>query len=260
MKKIWLGTSWKMNKTRAEVKSFNAELVKKLALIDTQRIQPFIIPPFPYISQCVHELAAAAVLVGAQNMCWRDAGAFTGEVSPLMIKDCGATLVEIGHSERREMFGETDHTVNLKVDSAATHGLTPLLCVGDTAQEKQWKVSRESVVRQVKIALHGLAPHQAAQVIIAYEPVWAIGVTGTAAREAEAEAVCAHIRAALRELYGAAQALGMAVLYGGSVDHDNANAFLKQANIDGLFAGRGAQNAADFLVLLHMAQDTTTAL
>ena len=121
-------------------------------------------------------------------------------------------------------------------------------------------LSRESVVRQVKIALHGLAPHQAAQVIIAYEPVWAIGVTGTAAREAETEAVCAHIRAALRELYGAAQALGMAVLYGGSVDRDNANAFLKQANINGLFVGRGAQNATDFLALLHMAQDTTTAL
>ena len=136
MKKIWLGTSWKMNKTRAEVKSFNAELVKKLALSTRSAFSLSLSRSSLIFLNVSVNWQPAAVLVGAQNMCWRDAGAFTGEVSPLMIKDCRATLVEIGHSERREMFGETDHTVNLKVHSAATHRLTRLLCVGDTAQEK----------------------------------------------------------------------------------------------------------------------------
>ncbi len=254
MKKIWLGTSWKMNKTSVEASRFCACLAEKIATINTDQLQPFIIPPFPYISQSVSDLKHTPVMIGAQNMCWQDAGAFTGEVSPLMIKDCGATLVEIGHSERREMFGETDHSVNLKVQTAIKHGLIPLVCVGDTGQEKQWAVSQESVIRQVKIALYDLHPDEAARVIFAYEPVWAIGDDGVPATEDEAALVHDQIRSTLIKLFGQQQGNRMLLLYGGSVNHLNAKGLLTQPNIDGLFIGRSAWDADNYLALLDIAQ------
>ena len=134
MKTPWIGTSWKMNKTRAEARAF-AEALKASPFANTAKAQPFVIPPFPYIAEVAEILSGTQVKVGAQNMHWADQGAWTGEVSPLMVKDCGASIVELGHSERRTHFGETDETVATKVAAAVKHGLIALVCIGDTRSE-----------------------------------------------------------------------------------------------------------------------------
>lgn len=252
MKTIWIGTSWKMNKNAAEAKQWLSLVIPALKECDAD-IQAFVIPPFPYLAQASELLDNQPIKVGAQNMCWQDSGAFTGEVSPLMLKDCGASIVEIGHSERRAMFGETDETVNLKVRSALKHGLTPLVCVGDSSQEKNWGVSIESVVRQVKIALHTISHDEATKVIIAYEPIWAIGENGTPATEQEAESVHRVLREVLIDKYGTDIGQEMTLLYGGSVNLDNASGLLDQPNIDGVFVGRTAWNAAGYVELLRIA-------
>ncbi len=253
MKPYWVGTSWKMNKNGQEAQEW-IERVSTYLQSQKCSSQVFVIPPFPYIAQVSNVAGTAGVRVGAQNMCWEDAGAFTGEVSPLMIKDCGAEIVEIGHSERRDMFGETDETVNKKVLTALKHGLRPLVCVGDTAQEKQWQVSAESVVRQVKIALHDVPFERLTDVVIAYEPVWAIGENGVPATEQEAEEIHFAIRAALADKYGREIAESMYLLYGGSVNHANASSLLKQNNIDGIFIGRSAWGAEDFCKMLALVE------
>ncbi len=258
MKPFWVGTSWKMNKNAQEAKEWIENIAAYLQNQDCKS-QVFVIPPFPYIEQVSKVAQPAGVLVGGQNMCWEDAGAFTGEISPLMLKDCGADIVEIGHSERRHLFGETDETVNKKVLTALKHGLRPLVCVGDSAQEKAWQVSVESVVRQVKIALHGVPYEQLSNVVIAYEPVWAIGEHGVPASAQEAESVHSAIRAALMENYGCEIACAMYLLYGGSVNHGNASELLKQPNIDGIFVGRSAWNADDFRQLVQLSESARPA-
>ncbi len=253
MKKLWIGTSWKMNKSKAEAQAWT--LATREAIESSpESVQPFVIPPFPYVDQVSQAFAESKAVVGAQNMCWQDAGAFTGEVSPLHLKDCGATLVELGHSERRAQFGETDETVNKKVLAALKHGLTPLVCVGDTHQEKAWGVSIESVVRQVKIALHQVPSAEVSDVIIAYEPVWAIGEHGTPATSAEAASVHDALRVALTDSFGEDIAQRTVLLYGGSVNLENANELLSQTNIDGLFVGRTAWNAEGYCHLLEIAR------
>lgn len=252
MKTIWIGTSWKMNKTALEAKEWASSVIPALKKCDS-RIQAFVIPPFPYLVQVNELLHNESIKLGAQNMCWQDSGAFTGEVSPLMLKDCGASIVEIGHSERRALFGETDETVNLKVLSALKHGLTPLVCVGDSAQEKNWGVSVESVVRQVKIALHSVSQDDATKVILAYEPIWAIGENGIPATKEEAESVHRVLREVVIEKYGSDIGQAMTLLYGGSVNLNNASELLDQPNVDGVFVGRTAWNADGYLELLRIA-------
>ncbi|MEZ9133514.1 triose-phosphate isomerase [Vibrio breoganii] len=253
MKPIWLGSSWKMNKTRQEVVEFCQEFERGVARFP-DGIQGFLIPPFPYVETVTQALSRLNIVTGVQNMCWESQGAYTGEISPLMVRDLGAHLVEIGHSERREMFNETDETVNKKARSALEHGLTPLICVGDTLAEKNWGVSKESIVRQVKIALSGVSLEQMSSVLIAYEPVWAIGENGTPASADEAEIGLGVIRVALLELYGAEIAKATILLYGGSVNPDNAFELVSQPNIDGLFVGRAAWDAAGYLSLLSIVE------
>ncbi|MGP8305961.1 triose-phosphate isomerase [Vibrio sp. YIC-376] len=254
MKPFWVGTSWKMNKIGREADEWIDTITTYLQSIDCKS-QVFTIPPFPYIERVSKVAQSANILVGAQNMGWEDQGAFTGEVSPLMLKDCGIDIVEIGHSERRHMFGENDDTVNKKVLAALKHGLRPLVCVGDTEQEKNWNVSVESVVRQVKIALHEVPYEQLSQVVIAYEPVWAIGESGIPASAQEAEQIHQAIRTALFEQYGQEISNSMYLLYGGSVNHSNASGLLKQTNIDGIFVGRSAWCAEDFCRLIDLAEN-----
>lgn len=251
MKKIWVGTSWKMNKHSQSAEAW-ASAVKAALDVCSEKVQPFVIPPFPYIDAVANHFSEKSIRVGAQNMCWQDEGAFTGEISPLMLKDCGATLVEIGHSERRAMFGETDNTVNLKVHSALRHGLTPLVCVGDSLEEKKWGVSAESVVRQVKIALYDIPHDKLKDVLLAYEPIWAIGENGIPATEEEAQFIHAQIRSTLKQVYGSNIAQEMVILYGGSVNLSNANGLLKQKDIDGVFVGRTAWNPDGFVELLSI--------
>lgn len=254
MKKYLIGTSWKMNKTLREALDFCAILAQGGPLPDY--IQPFVIPPFTAVREVTRALRRKRVdcLTGVQNMHFSEQGAFTGEISPLMIKDTGADLVELGHSERRGFFGETNETVRLKVAAALRHGLTPLICVGDSHQEKQWGVSKETVTRQMKIALAGLAPEQAARVIIAYEPIWAIGEQGIPATKDEAQSIHRELHIALAACYGMDVADRIPLLYGGGVTYDNALALLAQENIDGLFIGRAAWDGESYLRLLkHIA-------
>lgn len=239
---FWIGTSWKMNKTLGEAEAYTAAL-RRAGVLGDRRIQPFMIPPFTALATVCRALADTPVLVGAQNMGWADRGAFTGEVSPVMVKDCGARLVELGHSERRRLFGETDETVNRKVKAALAHGLRPLICVGETAQEKDWGVAVETVVRQVKIALSGLDEAALEQVLIAYEPVWAIGEHGSPATPDYAQWIHRRIAEALPG--------PVPVLYGGSVDEDNSAAFAALPEVAGLFIGRSAWNVEGYLRIVH---------
>ncbi len=252
MKKLWLGSSWKMNKTSAEVEAFCYQIQPTLQQLPAS-VQSFLIPPFPYVERVAEQLSQHGTRIGVQNICWAEAGAFTGEVSAGMAADIGANIVEIGHSERRHLFNETDETVNLKAKAALDQGLTPLICVGDTFDEKRWGVSIESIVRQIKIAMFGITEQQLDKVIIAYEPVWAIGENGIPASAEEAEQGLKAIKLALIALFGSINAEKVVLLYGGSVNQENAADLIRQPSIDGLFVGRSAWQAEGYATLLEIA-------
>ena len=230
---IWIGTSWKMNKTLAEARVF----AEGLATACDPRIQRFIVPAFTAVREVKVMLADTDVKVGAQNMHWDDAGAWTGEVSPLMLRDCGLDLVELGHSERRAHFGETDATVGLKTAAAVRHGLTPLICIGETLAEREAGHAQAVLEAQVRAALGSLQGAQTqASVLLAYEPVWAIGVNGIPATSAYADARQADIIAVAQDVLGRR----IPCLYGGSVNPDNCAELIACPHIDGLFIGRSA--------------------
>jgi L-erythrulose 1-phosphate isomerase len=176
----WIGTSWKMNKLWMDAKAF-AETLARSPVAQFNDVHAFVIPPFPYIAGVAGILTGSRIRVGAQNMHWADQGAWTGEVSPLMIKDCGASIVEIGHSERRAHFGETDETVCMKTAAALRHGFTALVCIGDTKAEYDSGQTSVALEKQVRALLRDVDSASADNVIIAYEPVWSIGEGGTPA-------------------------------------------------------------------------------
>jgi len=243
---VWIGTSWKMNKTLAEARSFASGLAAADAGRD-RRIQRFIIPPFTAAREVKAMLAGTSVKVGAQNMHWADEGAWTGEISPVMLKDCDLDIVELGHSERREHFGETDETVGLKTEAAVRHGLTPLICIGETLAEREAGRAREVLEMQVRGALGKLSTSQrSAPILLAYEPVWAIGVNGIPATSDYADARQAEI------IDVAADVLGRRVpcLYGGSVNAGNCAELIACPHIDGLFIGRAAWSVEGYLDIL----------
>lgn len=252
MKPYWIGTSWKMNKTLVESIGFCGVLQSHIENVH-QNIQPFIIPPFTSVREVSSQLQykKTRCLTGVQNMHFAEEGAFTGEISPAMVTETGATLVEIGHSERRTYFGETDVTVNKKVHAALKHQLRPLVCIGDDLTEKQWGASAESVIRQTKAAFYQVPVEDVPKVILAYEPVWAIGEGGIPATAAEAAYVHDALRSALITMYGTEIAEKVTILYGGSVNLTNALELVSQQNIDGLFVGRSAWNANGYCELLN---------
>ncbi|MDX8538842.1 triose-phosphate isomerase [Mesorhizobium sp. M4B.F.Ca.ET.089.01.1.1] len=245
----WVGTSWKMNKTLAEALAFARALAGFAPGFD-QRIQPFVIPPFTAVREVKQALAPTRIKVGAQNMHWADAGAWTGEISPLMLGDCGLDLVELGHSERREHFGETDHTVGLKTAAAAKHGLIPLICVGETLAERESGKADAVLTAQVEGALQFLEGEaRGAKILFAYEPVWAIGDKGIPASSDYADRQQALIKTVAGGLLPAVPP----VLYGGSVNPGNAAELIGQPNIDGLFIGRSAWQAEGYIDILQRA-------
>ncbi|MEI2299689.1 triose-phosphate isomerase [Ensifer sp. MJa1] len=247
MSAFWVGTSWKMNKTLAEAMAFAEGLVAADAARD-ERIQRFVIPPFTAVREVKARLAGTSVKVGAQNMHWDDAGAWTGEVSPLMLSDCNLDVVELGHSERREHFGETDRTVGLKTAAAVRHGLVPLICIGETLAEREAGEADAVLKRQVEGALQLLEGEaKAATILLAYEPVWAIGVNGIPATADYADE--RHKRIA--EVAEAALGARVPVLYGGSVNPGNCEELIAQAHIDGLFIGRSAWDVTGYLDILQ---------
>ena len=243
---FWIGTSWKMNKVLAEAQFF-ARTLRAAESSRDPRIQRFVIPAFPQVREVKQILAGTSVKVGAQNMHWADDGAWTGEVSPLMLTDCNLDIVELGHSERRAHFGETDDTVGLKTEAAVRHGLIPLICIGETLAEREAGRAEEVLEAQVRGALGKLsAAQKSATILLAYEPVWAIGVNGIPATSAYADARQAGIQAV------AAAILGRRVpcLYGGSVSPANCTELILCPHIDGLFIGRSAWSAEGYLDIL----------
>jgi L-erythrulose 1-phosphate isomerase len=251
-KKIpWIGTSWKMNKTRKEALTF-AEGLAASDFAKPTRVQPFIIPPFPHIAEVAARLSKTKVRVGAQNMHWHDHGAWTGEISPVMIKDCGATLVELGHSERRTFFNETDETVALKTQAAVKHGLTALVCIGDTRAEFDAGETAAALERQVRGLLKYVSSQARGSVIIAYEPVWSIGEGGTPATPEFANEQHIKIDALVRKLTGDR----LPILYGGSVNLGNCVALAGQSHIDGLFIGRSAWDVAGYVGIMNLVADS----
>lgn len=243
---VWIGTSWKMNKLLADGRAF-AEGLRTADAARDPRIQRFVIPPFTLVREVKAALADTSVKVGAQNMHWADDGAWTGEVSPLMLKDCGLDIVELGHSERREHFGETDKTVGLKTEAAVRHGLIPLICIGETLAERESGRAQEVLAAQVRGALGKLSGAQKqAQILLAYEPVWAIGVNGIPATSDYADARQAEIIAVAEDVLGRR----IPCLYGGSVNPGNCEELISCPHIDGLFIGRSAWNVEGYLDIL----------
>ncbi len=242
--RVWIGTSWKMNKTLSEARAFAEGL--RVAAVDP-RLQPFVIPPFTAVREVKVLLAGCSVKVGAQNMHWEDAGAWTGEISAPMLVDCGLDIVELGHSERREHFGETDETVGLKVAAAVRHGLTPLICIGETLAERQAGRAQEVLAAQVRGALANLtAAQKSAEILLAYEPVWAIGVNGIPATSGYADARQAEIIAVAESVLGRR----VPCLYGGSVNPGNCEDLIQCPHVDGLFIGRSAWAVDGYLDIL----------
>ena len=234
-----------MNKTLPEALSYAEQLLK--ASID-DRLVPFVIPPFTSTRQVKDALQSSSVLVGAQNMHWAESGAWTGEISPVMLTDCGLDMVELGHSERRTHFGETDEAIGKKTETAIRHGLIPLICVGETEQEKAAGRANEVLEKQVRSALAPLnASQRKATILLAYEPVWAIGEHGKPATPEYANEKHEFIGAIAQEVAGTP----VPCLYGGSVNPDNAAELIQQPHIDGLFIGRSAWDAKGYLDILQ---------
>jgi triosephosphate isomerase len=247
---LLFGTNWKMYKMLAKASDYAKRLVERLDLLGELRPPIiFVIPPFTAI-QAVHEASSGRFWVGAQNMHWAESGPYTGEISAPMLRELGVKLVEIGHAERRQLYNETDTDVNRKVHTALRFGLRPLVCIGEEAEDKNFGVERETVARQLRIALHGVSPEATNQLVVAYEPCWAIGEEGTIAAPVYVREMLAIIRSVLNDLFGFAAAYAIPVLYGGSVRPGAAPNLLCESDVNGLFVGRSALDPDDFADLI----------
>jgi triosephosphate isomerase len=250
MRQPLVAGNWKMYKTVAEARILIAELLPILSTI--QEIEIVLCPPYTSILSVAALLEGTNIHTGAQNMHWEPSGAYTGEIAaPMLAEFC--KYVILGHSERRGYFGETDVTVNRKVKAAFEYGLAPILCVGETLAENEAGITEQVVVRQVKAGLEGVDPQSINSIVVAYEPVWAIG-TGRAATAEGANAVIGRIiRGTLAELYGEELAQLVRILYGGSVKANNAGEFFQYADIDGALVGGASLKAPDFTSIVKAA-------
>ena len=244
-RRILIAGNWKMNKTSKEGAALVAEIAAGLPSGNLPEI--LVCPPYLTIPAVVEAAKGTALEVGAENVHWAASGAFTGEVSAAMLLDAGVTHVIIGHSERRQYFGETDETVNQRTKAALAAGLTVVVCVGETLAEREAGTTAAVIDRQTRKALEGVS--DVAKVVIAYEPVWAIG-TGKTATPDMAQEVHAQIRAILADLYGAETAETVRILYGGSMKPANAPELLAKKDIDGGLIGGASLKAPDFLALV----------
>ncbi|MBL7162741.1 MAG: triose-phosphate isomerase [Anaerolineales bacterium] len=254
MRRKFVAGNWKMNKTISEARQLITELLLTLKSLDG--IDRAVCPPSMALPMAARLLEGTGVGLGAQNMYWEESGAYTGELAPNMVAElCGYVL--IGHSERRGYFGETDETVNLKVKAALAHGLTPIVCMGESLEENQAGKTAEVISRQVRGGLAGLTPEEGAKLVIAYEPIWAIG-TGLAATAEDANAIhCDVVRPALAEIFGEQVAQGIQIQYGGSVKPDNADGFFAQSDIDGALVGGASLKAESFAAIARAAADAS---
>ncbi len=233
-RKTIIAGNWKMNMLASQVKAFADEL--KVLAPKAKWCETVVCVPYVMIPAALKAFKDSRVAVGAENVNENPKGAYTGEVSAEMLSDLNVKYVIIGHSERREYYGETDFTVNAKIKAALAAGLNPILCVGESLQQREMEVTMEYISYQVKAALAGIPADKIRRIVIAYEPIWAIG-TGKTATADQAEEVCAEIRALIRKLYGARIARAVSILYGGSMNEKNAAELLSKPDIDGGLIG-----------------------
>ena len=247
MRKPIIAGNWKMFKTTGEARELVRQLKESLADVDS--VEVVVSPPFTALATVVAELKGSNISVAGQNMYWEESGAYTGEVSPLMLKDIGCTHVIIGHSERRQFFNETDATVNKKVKAALKTGLTPIVCVGETLEEREFGATMKGVERQIRDGLEGLEPQEMEKIVIAYEPIWAIG-TGKTATPQQAEEVHHLISSIIAQSAGSV-ARNIRILYGGSVKPDNIDELMAQPDIDGALVGGASLKADSFVRIVR---------
>jgi triosephosphate isomerase len=241
--------NWKLHKTLAESAQLAEAIVAGAGSIAAELV---VAPGFVALDRVAKVVGGTNVALAAQNAYWEPQGAFTGEVSLIQLRDVGCRYVILGHSERRQLFGEDDPTINRKTRAALAYGIAPIVCVGETLTERESGSAELVVVRQVTLALSDIAADAAAPIVIAYEPVWAIG-TGRVAQPADAQAMHARIRGTVAELLGGAVADKMRILYGGSVKPDNAKVLLSQPDIDGALVGGACLLAESFLAVAAAA-------
>jgi triosephosphate isomerase len=251
MRTPFIAGNWKMFKTVLEATVYVKEL--RGLVKDMEEVRIVVAPPFTAIRAVSEAARNSKVSVSAQNMSWEREGAFTGEISAAMIKEAGGEYVIIGHSERRSLFGENDTTVNKKVTAAITASLTPIVCVGETLEQRERNETMDVLDRQIRAGLDGVTGDQVAALIMAYEPVWAIG-TGRNATPQQAGEVHAHIRSRLRQWFGAAAADQCVVIYGGSVKPDNIGELIAQPDVDGALVGGASLDVRAFHDIIVRSQ------
>ncbi|MED3835090.1 triose-phosphate isomerase [Peribacillus frigoritolerans] len=248
MRKPIIAGNWKMNKTLSEATAFLEEvsnLIPKQDVIDT-----VVCAPALFLDQLVQAAKGTDVKIGAQNMHFEESGAFTGEISPIALADLGVSYVILGHSERREMFNETDEAVNKKAHAAFAHQLTPIVCCGETLEQREAGETNDFVGSQIEKGLAGLSDDQLKQAVIAYEPIWAIG-TGKSSSAQDANEVCAHIRSVVADKFSNVAAAAIRIQYGGSVKPENIKEYMAQPDIDGALVGGASLKSDSFLQLLE---------
>lgn len=252
MPKKFVAGNWKMNKTIEEAEQLVTDLLP--ALQEYDQIDLAVCPPATALSPLAKLLEGSNIGLGAQNMYWQESGAFTGELSPVMVAEV-CQYVIIGHSERRQYFGETDETVNRKVKAALAQGLTPIVCIGETLEQNEAGETAEVVSRQVREGFAGLSPQDGAKLVVAYEPIWAIG-TGRAATPEDANAIHRDVvRKSLADLFGEDVAKEIQIQYGGSVKPHNAAGFFAQSDIDGALVGGASLKADSFAEIARIAAE-----
>ncbi|TYT22463.1 triose-phosphate isomerase [Dictyoglomus thermophilum] len=243
MRRKIIAANWKMYKTCAETESFIKEFIELSKGYEEKEI--VICPPFTSLYVASKLLKDTAIKLGAQNMFWEKEGAYTGEISPIMLKDLNCTYVIIGHSERRNYFSETNEMINKKIKSAFSYGLIPIFCVGEKWEERERGKTEEVITKQVKEGLEGLEKENVEKIVIAYEPVWAIG-TGHYAKGEDANEVASLIRRIISEMYDAEVSQKVRIQYGGSVNPQNITEFLSQSEIDGALVGGASLKPQSF--------------
>lgn len=247
MRQIVVAGNWKMNKTPAQT----TELINELKpLVAGSKNKCIVCVPFTNLANAIEAVNGSEIEVGAENMYFEESGAYTGEIAPSMLTEMGVKYVIIGHSERRQYFNETNETVNKKVLKAFEHNLTPIICVGESLEQREQGVTFELVAMQTKIALLGLSTEQVKKCIIAYEPIWAIG-TGKTATSDQAQEVCAKIRETVASVYGKDAADEITIQYGGSVNAGNSKELFGKSDIDGGLVGGASLKANDFSQIVN---------
>ncbi len=252
MRKKIVAGNWKMNKTPKEALEL-IEILKPL-VGGQDKVEVVFCPPAVDLVIAAEAVKGTNIKIGAQNMYCEESGAYTGEISPAMVKESGCEYVILGHSERRGYFGETDELINLKVKKAFEHGLIPIICVGEKLSEREQGITIDLIRMQVKIALKDIDPENVKKTVIAYEPIWAIG-TGKTATPDQAEEMCAFIRGVVSGIYDNATGDGMLILYGGSMKPSNAKELLEKPDINGGLIGGASLKIDDFSAIINVAND-----